>query len=213
MIRMMNERLWEAALEGNEPLAQKAIDGGANVNAWCRGPDKWINISIGEISGADDAHTGLNVHWMEINNYTAMHLAAAAGNAAVIDKLIEAGADINVECLQRVNPFPSFLGTHMDPFCVQDPVVYKITPLRLARASNCGRCFFTSYQKSVDKLEDAGAIDNDLHYPFNTVTLGITLGIAWLGLKKWPFNWFSEWPFDWYVYPGMAPYLKLLEKK
>ena len=27
-------------------------------------------------------------------------------------------------------------------------------PLRLARAANCGRCFFTSYQKAVDKLEE-----------------------------------------------------------
>lgn len=58
-------------------------------------------------AGADEAHTGLNAHWMQLNNYTALHLAAACGNAGIIDALLQAGADINVECLQRVHPFPS----------------------------------------------------------------------------------------------------------
>ena len=64
IVQQMNERMWEAAQEGNEPLLAKALAGGANVNAFCRGPDRWLNISIGEIAGADDAHTGLNAHWM-----------------------------------------------------------------------------------------------------------------------------------------------------
>ena len=87
MIQSMNYRLWEAARDGNEPLVEKALKAGANVNAFCRGPDKWMNISVGEIAGADEYTTGLNVHWMELNNYTALHLAAASGNAAVIDKV------------------------------------------------------------------------------------------------------------------------------
>ena len=65
MIRMMNERLWEAALEGNEPLAQKALDGGANVNAFCRGPDKsasqplirWIAADCELVSLLDKSQT------------------------------------------------------------------------------------------------------------------------------------------------------------
>jgi len=40
---------------------------------------RWLNISIGEIAGADEEATGLNAHWMELNNYTALHLAAASG--------------------------------------------------------------------------------------------------------------------------------------
>jgi hypothetical protein len=87
VVQSMNFRLWEAARDGNEPLVDKALKAGANINAFCRGPDKWMNISVGEIAGADEYTTGLNVHWMELNNYTALHLAAASGNAAVIDKV------------------------------------------------------------------------------------------------------------------------------
>jgi hypothetical protein len=32
-----------------------------------------------------------------------------------------------------------------------------------------GRCFFTSYQKSVDKLIAYGAEDRDFRFPLNTV--------------------------------------------
>ena len=45
MVRQMNERMWEAAQEGNEPLLAKALAGGANVNAFCRGPDRCLDIS------------------------------------------------------------------------------------------------------------------------------------------------------------------------
>jgi len=145
IVQQMNERMWEAAQEGNEPLLAKALAGGANVNAFCRGPDRWLNISIGEIAGADDAHTGLNAHWMELNNYTALHLAAACGNAGVIDALMAAGADINVECLQRVHPFPSTQGGLLPFLTRSEPLIFKCTALRLARAATCGRCFYTSY--------------------------------------------------------------------
>ena len=144
IVRQMNERMWEAAQEGNEPLLAKALAGGANVNAFCRGPDRWLNISMGEIAGADDAHTGLNAHWMELNNYTALHLAAACGNAGIIDVLLEAGADINTECLQRVYPFPTQNGGVLPVLTIARPLIFKCTPLRLARAANCGRCFYTS---------------------------------------------------------------------
>ena len=144
MVRQMNERMWEAAQEGNEPLLAKALAGGANVNAFCRGPDRWLNISVGEIAGADEAHTGLNAHWMELNNYTALHLAAACGNAGIIDALLEAGADINVECLQRVHPFPTNNGGVLPFLTIPRPLIFKCTALRLARAANCGRCFYTS---------------------------------------------------------------------
>ena len=87
IIQSMNFRLWEAARDGNEPLVDKALRAGANVNSFCRGPDKWINITVGEVAGADEHSTGLNVHWMELNNYTALHLAAASGNAGIIDKV------------------------------------------------------------------------------------------------------------------------------
>ena len=83
----MNYRLWEAARDGNEPLVEKALKAGANVNSFFRSPDQWMNITVGEIAGADEYTTGLNVHWMELNNYTALHLAAASGNAAIIDKV------------------------------------------------------------------------------------------------------------------------------
>ena len=144
VVRQMNERMWEAAQEGNEPLLAKVLAGGANVNAFCRGPDRWLNISIGEIAGADEAHTGLNAHWMELNNYTALHLAAACGNAGIIDALLEAGADINVECLQRVHPFPAHQGSMLSFLTLAKPMIFKCTALRLARAANCGRCFYTS---------------------------------------------------------------------
>ena len=144
IVRQMNERMWEAAQEGNEPLLAKALAGGANVNAFCRGPDRWLNISMGEIAGADEAHTGLNAHWMELNNYTALHLAAACGNAGIIDVLLEAGADINTECLQRVYPFPTESGGVLPFLTIAKPLIFKCTPLRLARAANCGRCFYTS---------------------------------------------------------------------
>lgn len=144
IVRQMNERMWEAAQEGNEPLLAKALAGGANVNAFCRGPDRWLNISMGEIAGADDAHTGLNAHWMELNNYTALHLAAACGNAGMIDVLLGAGADINTECLQRVYPFPTQNGGVVPFLTIASPLIFKCTPLRLARAANCGRCFYTS---------------------------------------------------------------------
>ena len=45
IVRQMNERMWEAAQEGNEPLLAKALAGGANVNAFCRGPDRCLDIS------------------------------------------------------------------------------------------------------------------------------------------------------------------------
>ena len=144
VVRQMNERMWEAAQEGNEPLLAKVLAGGANVNAFCRGPDRWLNISIGEIAGADEAHTGLNAHWMELNNFTALHLAAACGNAGIIDALLEAGADINAECLQRVHPFPTHHGSMLSFLTNAKPMIFKCTPLRLARAANCGRCFYTS---------------------------------------------------------------------
>jgi len=152
VIRQMNERMWEAAQEGNEPLLAKVLAGGANVNAFCRGPDRWLNISIGEIAGADEAHTGLNAHWMELNNYTALHLAAACGNAGIIDALMEAGADINVECLQRVHPFPTHHGSSLSFLTRAKPMIFKCTPLRLARAANCGRCFYTSLVASLPLL-------------------------------------------------------------
>ena len=144
VVRQMNERMWEAAQEGNEPLLAKVLAAGANVNAFCRGPDRWLNISVGEIAGADEAHTGLNAHWMELNNYTALHLAAASGNAGIIDLLLEAGADINVECLQRIDPFPAKNGGWLWFLTEPEPKIFKCTPLRLARAANCGRCFYTS---------------------------------------------------------------------
>ena len=144
IVRQMNERMWEAAQEGNEPLLAKVLAGGANVNAFCRGPDRWLNISIGEIGGCDEAHTGLNAHWMELNNYTALHLAAACGNAGIIDVLREAGADLNVECLQRVHPFPTHRKGIFPLLTGADPLIFKCTPLRLARAANCGRCFYSS---------------------------------------------------------------------
>ncbi|KAJ1474836.1 hypothetical protein T484DRAFT_1910747 [Baffinella frigidus] len=208
MVQKLNERLWEAAAEGNEPMIQKALDGGACVNAYCRGPDKWVNISMGEIAGADEAHCGLNAQWMELNNFTAIHLAAAAGNAGIIDMLVEKGADFNAECLQRMHPFPSLMGLSV-PFASQPvPIIYKCTPLRLARAAASGRCFFSAYQKSVEKLENYGAADRDFHYPLNTMILGMAFGGAYLGLKKWPFAWFTEWPFNWADYPDMAKYTK-----
>jgi hypothetical protein len=45
MVMQMNEKLWEAAVDGNEPQAEKAIKGGANVNAFCRGPDRYAHFS------------------------------------------------------------------------------------------------------------------------------------------------------------------------
>ena len=54
VVRQMNERMWEAAQEGNEPLLAKVLAAGADVNAFCRGPDRWLNISVGEIAGASD---------------------------------------------------------------------------------------------------------------------------------------------------------------
>jgi outer membrane biosynthesis protein TonB len=38
LVQQMNEKLWEAAIDGNEPQVEKAIKGGANVNSFCRGP-------------------------------------------------------------------------------------------------------------------------------------------------------------------------------
>lgn len=40
MVRKMNKMLMEAALDGNEPLVDKALKNGANVNAFIRGPDR-----------------------------------------------------------------------------------------------------------------------------------------------------------------------------
>ncbi|EKX50023.1 hypothetical protein GUITHDRAFT_104421 [Guillardia theta CCMP2712] len=205
VVQQMNYKMWEAAIEGNEPLFVKAVESGANVNAFCRLKDKWKNITVGEIAGFDESQTGLNVHWMELNNYTALHLAAACGNAAIIDKLIEYGADINVECLQRINPFPTAFGFKIPLLSVNKPLIYKCTPLRIARAANCGRCFYTSYQKCVDKLEAAKAVDNDFHYP--AVIMGSAFLLAYLGLKGWPFEWFEEWPYNWADYPDLAKYL------
>lgn len=148
----------------------------------------------------------MNCHWMELNNYTALHLAAASGNAGIIDKLVEAGADINAECLQRVHPMPTSFGIKLPIFSTPEPIVYKCTALRLARAANCGRCFFTSYAKGIDKLVDYGAIDNDFHFPLNTVILGGAFLLAYMGINKWPFDWFREWPDDWANYPDMAEY-------
>jgi hypothetical protein len=45
MVMQMNEKLWEAAVDGNEPQAEKAIKGGANVNAFCRGPEKYVHLT------------------------------------------------------------------------------------------------------------------------------------------------------------------------
>ena len=42
------------------PAPVQALDNGACVNAYCRGPDKWINISMGEIAGADEVLPSLN---------------------------------------------------------------------------------------------------------------------------------------------------------
>lgn len=206
MLQMLNERLWEAAREGNEPMAQKALDGGASASAFCRGPNKWVNISMGEIAGADEAHCGLNLQWMELNNFTALHLAAASGNAGIIDMLVAKGADINAECLQRIHPFPPSSGMRLPFFSQRRPLIFKCTPLRLARAANCGRCFFTSYQKAVDKLEEYGAADRDFTYPLNFMVLGMAFLGAYLGLGRWPFDWFKEWPFNWADYPDMAKY-------
>ena len=38
-LQALNQRLWEAAADGNEPLVDKVLKAGANVNAFCRGPD------------------------------------------------------------------------------------------------------------------------------------------------------------------------------
>lgn len=40
MVRKMNKMLMEASLDGNEPLVDKALKNGANVNAFIRGPDR-----------------------------------------------------------------------------------------------------------------------------------------------------------------------------
>ena len=52
--------------------------------------------------------TGLNVHWMELNNYTALHLAAASGNAAIIDKVRcrRCGAPARAAAVTPVVPAP-----------------------------------------------------------------------------------------------------------
>jgi len=183
------------------------LAGGANVNAFCRGPDRWLNISIGEIAGCDEAHTGLNAHWMELNNYTALHLAAACGNAGIIDVLREAGADLNVECLQRVHPFPTHRKGILPLLTGADPLIFKCTPLRLARAANCGRCFYTSYQRSCEKLVEANAVDNDFHFPLNTVIVLLTVGLYFLGRSDWPFVWYSEWPYNFDDFPDFHPYM------
>ena len=97
---------------------------------------RWLNISIGEIAGADEGSTGLNCHWMELNNYTALHLAAASGNAGIIDKLVASGADIDAECLQRVHPMPTSFGIKIPLFSTPEPMIFKCTALRLARYGN-----------------------------------------------------------------------------
>lgn len=38
------------------------------------------------------------------------------------------------------------------------------------------------------------------------VILGGAFLLAYLGIMKWPFDWFKEWPEDWANYPDMAQY-------
>lgn len=86
-VREANRRMWEACVQGDEPGVDNAVQNGANVNAFCRGPGEWRNISVGEPQGADASYTGMNLAWFELNNYTAIHLATACGNPGIIEKV------------------------------------------------------------------------------------------------------------------------------